>query len=127
MIEEDKYFNVPASDLIFLTHAGHTALHMKGKNLSGENNPHFGKPHSEEARRKISESERGKTVSSETKKKLSAAKRGEKNPNFGKPLSEEHKRKIAESHKRENLSIESRRKMSEAIKSWWEKRRTAKA
>lgn len=40
-----------------------------------------------------------KTVSEESRKKMSEANKGEKNPNFGKPLSEDHKRRISESNK----------------------------
>ena len=51
-----------------------------------------GRKLSEEHRRKISESHKGKHLSDETKHKLSEVNRGRK-------LSEEHRRKISESHK----------------------------
>jgi hypothetical protein len=54
-----------------------------------------GRKHSEEAIRKMSEKQRGKEVSEETREKLAAAARGNTNMK-GKPRSEETKRKIAE-------------------------------
>ena len=70
---------------------------------SGENNPMFGKKHSEETRRKLSEAKTGenhymygKKHSEKTRKKISKALSGENNPMFGKKLSEEHRKKISE-------------------------------
>lgn len=48
------------------------------RDLNGEANPMYGKHHSEEAKRKISEKNRGRKASEETKKKLSAAQKGRK-------------------------------------------------
>ena len=65
------------------------------KKLRGENNPFYGKHHSNEARRKISEARTGKKfgpLSEETKKKISEAQKGKKH-------SEERIRKNSESHK----------------------------
>ena len=78
LIEIGEYYNRPACELIFLTKSEHTRLHnlgkpsgMKGKHHSeesrkkmsesrkGENNPLFGKHHSAEARKKMSESKKG--------------------------------------------------------------------
>ena len=53
--------------------------------------------HSEESKKKISESKIGITFSEEHKKKISEALSGEKSPNFGKHFSEEHKKKMSES------------------------------
>ena len=64
--------------------------------MIGENNPMFGSHHSEETRKKISESKTGKHPSEETRKKMSEAQTGEKNPWYGKHLSEEHKKKLSE-------------------------------
>lgn len=68
----------------------------KGKH-GGEKNPMFGKPAwnkgipmSEETKRKLSEAKKGKHIhTSEYKKKLSDASKGEKNPFFGKHHTEE--------------------------------------
>lgn len=79
LIERGDYYNVPPCNLIFLTEHEHNVLHNKG-----ENNPMYGKHHSEESKRKSAKSHKGK-------------KRG--------PFSDEHKRKIAEAskgHKRSN-------------------------
>ena len=59
----------------------------------GENNPFYGKTHSEETKRRIAEK------SSRNK--------------LGKKLTEEHKKKISESHKGKIVSLETRKKMSE--------------
>jgi hypothetical protein len=54
-----------------------------------------GKKHSEESKRKISEARKGKPRSEETKRKMSESTKGRK----GKPHSEETKRKISERKK----------------------------
>ena len=88
---------------------------------SGENHPLFGKPRSEETKRKISEA--CSNPSEETRKKLSEAMTGK---NSGKPRSEETRRKISEALS--NPSEGTLRKMSEAKKGekhpqfgkkWW--------
>ena len=110
--------NNRADNLVICTRKEHDAYHHDdrveaGKKLTGSNNPNYGKPRSEETKRKISDTERGKKISEETRRKLSDAKkhyyasltdeekkkmtdrmRGENNPCYGKPRSEETKRKI---------------------------------
>ena len=54
------------------------------------------KGHTEETKKKLSELNKGKTLSEETKKKLSESMRGENNPNYGKHRSEETKKKMSE-------------------------------
>ena len=54
---------------------------MKGK-MVGEKNPMFGKPVTEETKKKISDGRKGKAA-------------GEKNHQFGKPLTEETKKKMS--------------------------------
>jgi hypothetical protein len=81
----------------------------KGKSfLPGEKNPMFGKKHSSESKRKMSEAHmvkpswnEGKPMSEETKKKLSEAKKGHVSWSKGKTgiFSEETIRKMSESHK----------------------------
>ena len=80
------YYNRPAEELIFLTAKEHKSLHNKG-----ESNPNFGKHHSEESRKKMSESHKGKTswnkgkhCSSEQKIKQSKAIKGRRWYNDGK-------------------------------------------
>ena len=53
-----------------------------------------------------SEAQKGKTLSEESRKKMSEAKKGEKNHNFGKHLSEETKKKISEAHGRKVICVE---------------------
>lgn len=71
--------------------------------ICGEKHPFYGKHHTEEAKQKIGDAERG-----------------EKNHNYGKKLSEETKRKISENNARvwkgKHLSDETKRKLSEANK-----------
>jgi group I intron endonuclease len=50
-----------------------------GEAYEGESHPSYGLRHSEEARRKISESQRGSELSDETKEKIRLANKGEKN------------------------------------------------
>ena len=69
--EMNMYFKRPANELIFLTPSEHTCMHMKGKHLSDE-----------------------------TRKKMSAAKKGKAGPMKGKHHSEETRRKISEASKK---------------------------
>lgn len=103
------YYDRPADELIFLKHDEHNRLHRESKE-----SPNKGKMLSEEHRRKISETMKGKhlkrgPMSEETKRKLSEAIKGRK---FG-PLSDEARRKISEAHKGKTVSRETRDKMSE--------------
>lgn len=100
----------------------------KGKCV-GKNHPMYGKPvseeikkklreintgkiYSEETRRKKSESLKGRIFSEETKRKMSESLKGkyigELNSRYGKPRSEETRRKISESNKKYCGSLHSR-------------------
>ena len=89
--------------------------------------------HSEETRKKISESRKGKTHSPETRKKISEANKGENHPmygktpwNKGKTLSDETRKKMSENHRDvsgtnnpmygKTHSEEARKKLSEVNK-----------
>lgn len=65
LMDTNRYDNVEAKYLIFLTHREHTSLHTKGVNHKGENNPmygvhkygkehpRYGTHHSEESKQKM--------------------------------------------------------------------------
>ena len=68
-----------------------------------------GYKHSDESKKKMSESHKGKKMSEEAKKKISEFQKG-------KHLSEEHKKKVSEAQKGKKVSEETRKKISEAGK-----------
>ena len=72
--------------------------------------------HSDETKKKISESCKGKTLSEETKQKIGEANKGENNYFYGKHHTEETKKKMSESHKGKTLSEEHKKKIGEANK-----------
>ena len=78
--------------------------------------------HTEEARRKISETHMGKTnalghkCTAEARAKMSEAKIGRPNGRLGKPMSEEQKCKLSVAAKGRRLSEEHKRKIGEANK-----------
>ncbi|MCX5781777.1 MAG: NUMOD3 domain-containing DNA-binding protein [Elusimicrobia bacterium] len=76
----------------------------------------LGKHHSEESKRKMSESHKGKHPSEEARRKNSESHKGNKHPLYGKHRSDETKRKISKAHKGKHHSEETRRKMSETRK-----------
>jgi len=98
-------------------------------NHKGKNNPMYGKTHSEETKRKLSEANKGYVHTKERNKKISKANNGKKNgmygrvgPNKGKHLSEETKLKISIAHKGLPSKLKGRRrskitklKMSKAL------------
>jgi hypothetical protein len=140
-----KYFNVVKSKY-FYNQALASAGGMAGMDISGKNNPMYGKKHSEEAKRKISEkrghdkrynitdkhkeitriTHLGKIVSEETRKKLSEAGKGRivneetkqllREKNGGFLVSEETRKKISKGNKGKIISEETRKKISVALK-----------
>lgn len=67
----------------------------------------FGRHHSEETKKKMSEWQIGKPKSVETRKKMV----GSNHPMFGKHLSEAHKKKLSEANLRKPKSAETRKNM----------------
>lgn len=107
----------------------------QSKRMSGKNHPGYGKHQSEETKRKISETETGKTISEESRRKMSEYRTGRKmpifsemysgegNPFYGKTHTEEVRRKISEanhgsleSRVGKEKAVEIKKKMSEARK-----------
>lgn len=88
------YYNLPASELIFLTTEEHGRLHQK------VNKYFFGKKHTEETKNKMSEAwDYDKHFTEEVKRKMSEAHKGKSTWNKGKHLSEEHKNKVSDANK----------------------------
>jgi len=87
----DRYYNVSAGwPLLF--------------DISGTNNPMYGRKHSEETRKKLSEVNKGKKHSEESKKKMSEVQKGKK-------VSEETRKRMSEANKGRKHSEESKKKM----------------
>jgi hypothetical protein len=82
----NMYYNRPYFELIFLTNSEHCTLHKKGKALSDE-----------------------------TRKKMSASKKGNNNF-YGKHHSDESKHKMSEAAKGKHHSVGTRKKMSASKK-----------
>jgi len=92
---------------------------------TGINSPHFEKPKTEEHRKKISDANKGRTVSQETRMKLSIANKGKKVPQerierirlslIGRVFSNEHKSRIGNKHRGKVLSVKTRDKLSASL------------
>ena len=76
----------------------------------GKSNPMYGNHHTKEARERISEGNKDKKLSEETKRKISMAKKGKKLP----PFSEEHKKRISKANKGKKFSKEHKRNLSKS-------------
>lgn len=107
------------------------------KRVSGENNPFFGKKHTEETKQKISKIRTGTTASLATKEKMSKTHNGKRhteetrkkisNNRKGKGpkhLSENHKEKIRLAGIGRTQSEETKQKISQALKRSWQNRKT---
>ena len=81
-----------------------------------------GRTLSAEHKRKLSETHKGKTLSVETKRKISEANKGNQN-SLGAKRSAETIRKMSEAGKGKTFSVEHKRKLSEAGKRDWAKRK----
>ena len=113
---DGNHDNNDLKNLMYVHFGCHARLHHKGSH------------HSEEHRRKISESSKGRHHSEETRRKIGLASKdrmtGDKNPMFGKHHSEESKKKMSESSKGRHHSEETKRKISESMKGRSQPRRT---
>ena len=69
-----------------------------GRKLFGENNPFYGKQHTEKTKNIISEKNTGRKVTDEERKMRSEINKGCNNPFYGKHHSNETKRKIKETN-----------------------------
>jgi hypothetical protein len=77
-------------------------------------------------RKRLSEANRGKKLSEETKAKMSETRKGPGNPRFGKPVSEETRQKIAASKrgkKTRPCPPEVRQKIAEGMRKAREKKK----
>lgn len=95
-----------------------TVERMIKAKLRGASHPFFGKPRSEETKRKISEANKGMKYPEEVRKKRSERLRGIKPicNFFGKKHSEETKKRISETHLGKSLSENVKHKISESKK-----------
>ena len=107
LIALNMYYNRPSSELVFLPSSEHISLHKKEKTYFK------GKHHTKEAKKKISEAQKGENNSMHGKSPW----------NKGKKMSEEFCRKNSESHKGKpspnkgkHLSAETKNKISEKVK-----------
>lgn len=83
---------------------------------TGEKNHFFGKHHTPETKKKISEANTGKKrppISEETRAKKSAAQKGKPAPNKGKHHTEETKKKLSIANQGKKRTEETRKKISE--------------
>lgn len=69
---------------------------------------------SEETKRKISASKKGKKPSDETRKKMSAAHKGKNNPMYGRKWTDEQRAKLSKANKGRVVSPETRKKIGDA-------------
>lgn len=85
----------------------------------GEKNPMYGKKHTEDVKKRLSEANSGKTMPTETKNKIKKSMKNkhsmENNPFYGKTHSEESKKKISEA------SLKTIQKLKDSGKDHWNK------
>lgn len=121
LIKIDKYYNRPASELIFLTRQEHNSLHF-----SGENHYRYKKHCSEECKQKISQALTGRKLSEETKQKMRHTQTEETRRKIslsstGKEVCEETRKKISQKLIGHKLSEETKEKIRLAAIKQWEK------
>ena len=87
----------------------------------GEKNPMYGKRHTDESKRRMSESLKGRVITDEWRQRISEAMSGEGNPMYGVPspmkgkkFTQEHKNRISKALSGRKLSEDTKRKLSQA-------------
>jgi hypothetical protein len=103
---------------------------QKERSSIPENNPMYGKHHSEETKKKISEAQKGRVFSEETRQKMSIAQSGKVYSDeykqhmsevlTGRIIPEEARAKLSQSLTGREFSDEHRNNLSEAMKKVWE-------
>ena len=89
---------------------------LKNGDSKGNKNPMYGKHHTEETKRKISEAGTGRIVSDETKQKISDTLKGDGCYWYGKTLTNEHKQKLRKAKLNKPLAEEHKKHISESGK-----------
>lgn len=103
--EHGLYFNRPSSELVFIPHSEHYSMHLRGNAYTK------GKPLSDEHKKKLSAKLKGRKLeplSAQHKQKISLAKKGKKLGQW----TLEHRRKLSEALKGHEVSEETRKKLS---------------
>ena len=104
---------------------GHNARCQSAETIEKRRQKRIGQKHTLEARKKISESNKGKIISPETRKKISEANRGKirslevrekmSRTQLGRSASQETRKKLSESHKGKTNSPGTKKKISKAL------------
>lgn len=79
--------------------------------IKGENNPFYGKNHSEEQKKKWSQMRKGVKPSDESRKKMSKSRKGKKAYWYGKNITEHMKESLSKTHKGKKISEEQKQKL----------------
>ena len=100
-IDIDGFYNKEDNEIGHLTNCTWGGEGVSGIQLSEEHKKNIseslkGKHHSEETKMKMSESHKGRKFSEEHKKKLSELRKGKNNPMYGRKHSKEIKKKMSE-------------------------------
>jgi len=115
-VENKKYYNISFGGSSPMKYRKHTEEHKQkiSEGLKKSNHPLHGSHHSEETKKKMSNSwNYEKHFNDEIRKKRSNSLSGEKNPFYGKCHSEETKKKMS---KKKNISEETKLKRLEYLK-----------
>jgi len=118
LIEMGLYYKQPAEYLMFVTPSEHFKLHYITRPP---------KHHTEESRKKMSESRKGRVAwnkgktgvfSEESRKKMSKSRKGKPSPNKGKRFSEETRKNMYEAHEYRRKQVYQYTKDGQLVKVW---------